>query len=161
MDAGAEAWRNDNVIDLVANTLDPATVYAVAAVTVNGAFNGLVAGTTDGVSWALDGDLLPDTYPLTIEIAPSRPQRLYLGRRGWQPRETGFLAVSDDGGATWTHARRPLPPWIPSTLALSIPSDPDRCTYQLIVFPFQGRAVHQRGRRSHLDPDRTKSERSQ
>ena len=39
---------NDNVIDLVANAADPATVYAVAAVTINGAFNGLVAGTADG-----------------------------------------------------------------------------------------------------------------
>jgi hypothetical protein len=123
---------NDNVIDLVALAGAPATVYAVAAVTVNGAFNGLVAGTTDGVSWAMDGALLPDTYPLTIEIAPSRPQRLYLGAEDGN-LETGFIDVSDDGGATWTSHDGPA--GVDSVYISAVdPEDPDR-VYLRSYFP--------------------------
>ena len=123
---------NDNVIDLVALAGAPATVYAVAAVTVNGAFNGLVAGTTDGVSWALNGDLLPDTYPLTIEIAPSRPQRLYLGAEDGD-LETGFIDVSDDGGASWTMHDGPA--GVDSVYLSAVdPQDPDR-VYLRSYFP--------------------------
>ena len=64
-------------------------------------FNGSIARTSDGVTWSAAGALLPDTYPLTIEIAASRPQRLYLGANDGN-LETGFIDVSDDAGATWT-----------------------------------------------------------
>jgi hypothetical protein len=76
---------DDNVIDLVVNGADPAMAYLAAAVTVNGAFSALIAGTTDGVTWSDTGALLADTYPLTIETAPSRPQRLYLGAEDGNP----------------------------------------------------------------------------
>ena len=97
----AAGLADDDVIDLVVSGSDPATAYAAAVVRVNGAFNGLIARTTDGVSWSAAGALLPDTYPLTIEIAPSRPQRLYLGANDGN-LEIGFIDVSDDGGVTWT-----------------------------------------------------------
>jgi len=97
----AAALAGDDVIDLVVNGGDPATAYAAAVVRVDGAFNGLVAGTSDGVSWSAPGPLLADTYPLTIESASSRPRRLYLGANDGN-LESGFIDVSDDGGATWT-----------------------------------------------------------
>ncbi|HVZ88629.1 MAG TPA: hypothetical protein VHG72_16780 [Polyangia bacterium] len=123
---------NDDVIDLVGNATDPATVYAVAAVTINGAFNGLVAGTAAGMSWATDGALLPDTYPLTIESAPSRPQRLYVGAEDGN-LETGFIDVSDDGGASWTIHDSPV--GVDSVYLSAVdPYDPDR-VYLRSYFP--------------------------
>ena len=92
---------DSDVIDLVVSGGDPATAYAAAVVRVNGAFNGSIARTSDGVSWSAAGALLPDTYPLTIEIAASRPQRLYLGANDGNI-EFGVIDVSDDAGATWT-----------------------------------------------------------
>jgi hypothetical protein len=123
---------NDDVIDLVENAADPATAYAAAAVTVNGAFNALVAGTTDGTTWSATGVLLPDTYPLTIETAPSRPQRLYLGAEDGN-LETGFIDVSDDGGTTWvTHA---VPDGVDSVYVSAVdPQDADR-VYLRSYFP--------------------------
>ncbi len=97
----AGALAGDDVIDLVVSGSEPAAAYAAAVVRVDGAFNTLIAGTTDGVSWSAPGPLLSDTYPLTIETASSRPGRLYLGANDGN-LETGFIDVSDDGGATWT-----------------------------------------------------------
>ena len=123
---------NDNVIDLVVSSGDPATAFAAAAVTVNGSFNGLVVGTTDGESWSADGALLPDTYPLTIEVAPSRPQRLYLGAEDGN-LETGFIDVSDDGGITWT--MRPGPAGVDAVYISAVdPQNPDR-VYLRSYFP--------------------------
>jgi hypothetical protein len=92
---------DDDVIDLAVSSANPSIAYAAAAVTVGGAFNGLIAGTADGASWAATGPLVANTYPLTIELAPSRPQRLYLGAEDGN-LETGFIDVSDDGGLSWT-----------------------------------------------------------
>lgn len=120
----AAALANTDVIDLVGSRADPATVYAVAAVRVNGAFNALVSRVaTDGASWSAAGDLLPDTYPLTIEIAAARPQRLYLGAQDGN-LETGLIGVSDDGGAHWVmHAS----PGVDAVYVSAVdPFDPDR-----------------------------------
>jgi hypothetical protein len=96
----AAGLTGDDVIDLVVSGSDPATAYAAAVVRVNGAFNGSIARTSNGVTWSAVGALLPDTYPLTIEIAASRPQRLYLGANDGN-LETGLIDVSDDAGVTW------------------------------------------------------------
>jgi MYXO-CTERM domain-containing protein len=123
---------NDNVIDLVADRADPSTLYAAAAVTVGGAFNALVAGSTDGISWAMRGSLIPDVYPLTIEVAPSRPTRLYLGAEDGN-LETGLIAVSDDGGDSWT--TRASPAGVDSVYVSGVdPEDPDRL-YLRAYFP--------------------------
>jgi len=125
-------FANDNVIDLVVNGADSATAYLAAAVTVNGAFNALIAGTTDGLTWSDAGSLLSDTYPLTIETAPSRPQRLYLGAEDGN-LEVGFIDVSDDGGASWTtHAG---PDGVDSVYVSAVdPQDADR-VYLRSYFP--------------------------
>jgi MYXO-CTERM domain-containing protein len=128
----AAEFANDDVIDLVVNGSDPARAYLAAAVTVKGAFNALVAGTTDGVIWTGAGALLADTYPLTIETARSRPQRLYLGAEDGN-LELGFIDVSDDGGATWTmHAG---PDGVDSVYVSAVdPQDADRL-YLRSYFP--------------------------
>lgn len=123
---------NDNVIDLVVNGADSATAYLAAAVTVDGAFNALVAGTTDGATWSVTGALLPDTYPLTIETAPSRAQRLYMGAEDGN-LELGFIDVSDDGGASWT--TRAGPDGVNSVYISAVdPQDADR-VYLRSYFP--------------------------
>jgi len=122
----------DNVIDLVADRASPSTLYAAAAVTVGGAFNALVASSTDGFSWGMRGSLIPDAYPLTIEVAPSRPTRLYLGAEDGN-LETGLIAVSDDGGDTWT--TRASPAGVDAVYVSGVdPQDPDRL-YLRAYFP--------------------------
>jgi MYXO-CTERM domain-containing protein len=122
----------DNVIDLVADRASPSTLYAAAAVTVGGAFHALVASSTDGISWATRGSLIPDAYPLTIEVAPSRPTRLYLGAEDGN-LEKGLIAVSDDGGDTWT--TRASPAGVDSVYVSGVdPEDPDRL-YLRAYFP--------------------------
>ena len=125
-------FTNDNVIDLVVNGADPATAYLAAAVTVNGAFNALIAGTMDGLTWTDGGPLLSDTYPLTIETAPSRPQRLYLGAEDGN-LELGFIDVSDDRGASWT--TQAGPDGVDSVYVSAVdPQDADR-VYLRSYFP--------------------------
>ena len=120
----APGLANIAVIDLVESRADPGVAYAAAAVQVDGAFNGLVAGTTDGLSWAAKGTLLPDAYPLTIEMAPSRPERLYLGADDGN-LENGFIAVSDDGGMEWTI--RSAPAGVDGVYVSAVdPDNPDR-----------------------------------
>jgi hypothetical protein len=68
--------------------------------------------------------LLPDTYPLTIEMAPSRPERLYLGADDGN-LENGFIAVSDDGGMAWT--TRPAPAGVDGVYVSAVdPENADR-----------------------------------
>ena len=119
----ASGLANDDVIDLVGLRADPATAYAVAAVRVNGAFQTLVSKTTDGAVWSPAGDLLADAYPLTIEIAPSRPQRLYLGAQDAN-LEAAFIQVSDDRGVHWV--RHPCPGGDAVYVSAVDPADPDR-----------------------------------
>jgi hypothetical protein len=119
----AAGLANDDVIDLVGLRTAPATAYAVAAVRVNGAFHALVSKTTDGAVWSPVGDLLSDAYPLTIEISPSRPQRLYLGAQDAN-LETAFIQVSDDGGVHWV--RHPSPGTDAVYVSAVDPADPDR-----------------------------------
>ena len=109
---------------------------------MNGAFNGLVAGTADGVTWSGAGALLADTYPLTIETAPSRPQRLYLGAEDGN-LELGFIDVSDDGGASWTtHAG---PDGVNAVYISAVdPQDADR-VYLRSYFPQSGLYVSDDG----------------
>ncbi len=116
----ASGLENVAVIDLVESRAGSGGAYAAAVVQVNGAFNGLVAGSSDGVSWTPKGALLPDLYPLTIEMAPSRAERLYLGADDGN-LENGLIAVSDDGGMVWTI--RPAPAGVDGVYVSAV--DPD------------------------------------
>ena len=120
----APALAGSNVIDLAQNVADPATAFAAASVTVDGAFNALIAATTNGIAWAPVGAPRPDTYPLTIETAPSQPRRLYLGAQNAN-LDNGFIDVSDDGGESWS--RYASPTGVDSVYVSGVdPTDPDR-----------------------------------
>ncbi|HVY39141.1 MAG TPA: hypothetical protein VHM31_14445, partial [Polyangia bacterium] len=128
----AATLAGQDVIDLVQNAETPAVAYAAAAVTVAGAFAAQISVTTDGQSWAASGPPRADTYPLTIESAPSRPQRLYLGAEN-ADLDAGFVDVSDDGGLTWT--RNPSPAGVDGVYVSAVdPTDPDR-VYLRADFP--------------------------
>ena len=120
----AAPLAGQNAIDLVQNAGTPAIAYAAAAVTVSGAFAAQISVSHDGVSWTATAPPRADTYPLTIESAPSRPQRLYLGAEN-ADLDAGFVDVSDDGGVTWT--RNPSPGGVDGVYVSGVdPNDADR-----------------------------------
>ena len=120
----AAPLAGQNVIDLVQNAGTSALAYAAAAVTVSGAFAAQISASHDGLSWTATAPARADTYPLTIESAPSRPQRLYLGAEN-ADLDAGFVDVSDDGGVSWT--RNPSPAGVDGVYVSGVdPNDPDR-----------------------------------
>ncbi len=75
--------------------------YATLILPLDGLYAGQVVMTDDaGRTWAPVGEVLMDTYPVTIEIARSRPERLYLGAND-SSIANGSIGVSDDGGRTF------------------------------------------------------------
>lgn len=93
----------------------------------------IVSSTDDGQSWSPVGEVLaPDLYPLTIDVAPSLPSRVYLSVRGDKSKNYGSMLMrSDDGGATFTSAD------IPDT-------EEHRLTYIAAVHPFDADRVYLR-----------------
>ncbi len=88
---------------------------AVYAATTNGVFR---SNKGDGVWKPLNEGLPQERIVLSLDVDPSRPQRLYAGLL------TGGLYRSNDGGAHWAHLsdiRVPLP--VVSDIAVS-PADP-------------------------------------
>jgi hypothetical protein len=69
----------------------------------------IVQSNDNGQSWSPVGGLFPaDLYPLTIDVAPSNPSRVYLSARGGATKNfESVLMRSDDGGATFTSADVP------------------------------------------------------
>jgi hypothetical protein len=102
----------------------------------------VVRSSDDGRSWApVGGPLDPALYPLTVDITPSLPARVYLSARGDKTKNfSSMLMRSDDGGATFTSAD------VPGTeehrlvyIAAVHPFDPDRV--YLRVFDLAGTAI--------------------
>lgn len=87
----------------------------------------------DGATWTQAGvDLPQDFLGLSIDAAPSDPQRLYASGRYGAPDYPGAIERSDDRGATWTRLDIPgsddkHPPY----LSAIDPSDPDRVYVRL------------------------------
>jgi hypothetical protein len=89
------------VNDLIRHPTLSARAYAAVILTLDGLYGGQVLSTSDGGStWAPTGDVLMDTYPVTLEIARSRPERLYLGAND-SSISNGSIGVSDDGGQSF------------------------------------------------------------
>ncbi len=93
-------------------TVDPSNPKRVVALAVRGSLGGaftvLVGESTDGgATFTQLGDKLPETFdPETIEIAPSRVERLYASGIRLTPKDggftrTGWLYRSDDRGKSW------------------------------------------------------------
>lgn len=120
------------VVDVVVQAGDPKIAYAAVGVKVDGAQHGRIAKTVDGQTWSFIGQLLQSTFPVTIDVSRSHPERLYLGVNDGN-FEFGFIDSSDDGGETWT--RHAPPNGIDSVYVSGIdPADPDR-VYVRATFP--------------------------
>jgi hypothetical protein len=78
-----------------------------------------------GGAWERVGLVPEGLNPMTLEIAPSRPGRLYVSG---QPFETirGWLLRSDDGGKTFVGGKNELPAEGPFFIAGVDPMDADR-----------------------------------
>jgi MYXO-CTERM domain-containing protein len=99
-----------------------------------GKFETKVFATADnGATWAQAGEALPEDFlGLSIDAAPSDPQRIYVTGRYGAPDYPGVLERSDDGGKTWTRLDIPgaddkHPPY----LSAIDPSKPDKIYVRL------------------------------
>ena len=119
-------FANKYVIDVTARRDQPAEALAVTTTPIGGALESFVARTTDaGASWALTGaDLGADFRAVTIEIAPSDATRIYVSGL-LEPSYEPVVAVSDDGGQTWSR-RTGLGLAGPPFISAIDPSDADR-----------------------------------
>ncbi len=117
------------VIDLVVERADPNRAIAMTSSGLGDAgFRVLLGETTDGgATWKQLGVQLPaDFNSETIEVAQSRPERLYAsGITGTAPR-VGVIQKSDDRGATWERIDVDLKGAKAPYLAAVDPADPDR-----------------------------------
>jgi photosystem II stability/assembly factor-like uncharacterized protein len=91
------------LVDLAVDRTDPRHVVAITTPTVlgdPGAASYFFDSRDGGRFFLRFGDALPaDVVPETVELAPSRPGRVYVSGKG--PSSTGVMLRSDDGGATW------------------------------------------------------------
>jgi hypothetical protein len=79
----------------------------------------------DGATWSVPGALLPEDFrPVTVDVAPSRPQRVYASGNGAFP-QTGIFVRSDDGGKTWEQLSFDMRGGRVPFVAAVDPSDPD------------------------------------
>ncbi len=101
----ADPLAGHYVIDVAVDRTDAAHVVAIAAAldTTQIGFQATYAESHDaGRTWTVPGALLPEDFaPATVDVAPSRPQRIYASGVGAFPL-FGVIARSDDGGVTWT-----------------------------------------------------------
>jgi photosystem II stability/assembly factor-like uncharacterized protein len=92
----------------------------------------------DGQTWQVVGSPLPSNLlPLTIDVAPSNPERVYLSARlGLADAYASVLLRSDDGGKTF--ASMPIPGTTDQRLAYIAavhPTDADRLYLRVIDSP--------------------------
>jgi hypothetical protein len=105
-----------NVVDLAVRPDAPHQAVAVTNAFAGSGDAGNVyrsqvwATTDDGAHWAaLGAPVDPSLVLVTIEVAPSDPQRIYLsGHRGAKYSGSGVLLVSIDGGSSYTQRTVPL-----------------------------------------------------
>mgnify|MGYP003830096335 CR=1 FL=1 len=92
------------VVDLTVEKETPAHALAIASNGIGGGkFKTQVFESNDnGTTWAQAGANLPEEFlGLTIDAAPSNPQRLYASGRYGAPDYPGTIERSDDRGKTW------------------------------------------------------------
>jgi hypothetical protein len=93
------------VVDLAVDKVDPTkAVLVISNSTGTGGYLGQVWQTADsGATWAQAGTDLPaELLALTLDTAPSQPDRIYVSGRLGPPDYAGVLQRSDDRGVTWT-----------------------------------------------------------
>ena len=98
----------------------------------------IVRSADDGQTWSNVGPALPaDLLPITIDIAPSDPRRVYLsGQVGKADDFASVLMRSDDGGATFVRAVVPESAGFRSAYIAAVhPLDVDRLYVRVDDFP--------------------------
>jgi photosystem II stability/assembly factor-like uncharacterized protein len=117
------------VVDLSTEKAAPERAVAIVSNGVGGGkFKTQVFETSDnGSVWTQAGVNLPEEFlGLTIDSAPSDPQRLYASGRYGKPLYPGTIERSDDRGATWQRFDIPgADDMHPPYLSAIDPSDPD------------------------------------
>ncbi len=115
------------VIDVVVDPTNPQRALAITSTGLGDGFRVLIAESRDGAAtWTQLGTQLPkDFNSETLEIAASRPERLYASGIFGEPRK-GAIEKSDDGGQTWERIVIPLGEGRAPFLAAVDPKDPDR-----------------------------------
>lgn len=115
------------VTDVVVQKDDPTRALVVTSSGVDGGFDTRLVETTDsGASWHQAGVALgADFLALTVEVAKSDPRRVYVSGLVGSPQQ-GFVARSDDRGATWTRLPIDLQGAAGAYLAAVDPANPDR-----------------------------------
>ena len=97
------------VIDIALDKVDPSRGVLIISNSVGqddagapGFLTQLWQTADHGHTWAQAGVSLPSQFlGLTVDTAPSNPQRVYLSGRNGPPDYPGVLERSDDRGATW------------------------------------------------------------
>ncbi len=145
------------VIDLAVDPTDPARVVAITSSgSAAGTFTVVVGESTDGgASWKQLGAALPPTFNAeTIEVAPSRKERLYAsGSRASASTDAGvdgevgpsgragLLYRSDDHGASWKELPVDLEGGLAAFVSAVDPKDPDRLYVRVSADPKSGGAT--------------------
>jgi len=105
--AKSTALGKEWIVDLAGDRIDTHHVVAVNAPVDLGVpgFQAFVAHSRDdGLTWSLAAGRLPeDVVPTTVDVSPSRPQRLYASGVG-AFRAFASVLRSDDAGATWAES---------------------------------------------------------
>lgn len=117
------------VVDLSTEKGAPQNAVAIASNGIGGGkfLTQVFETSDDGATWTQAGVNLPEDFlGLSIDTAPSDPQRMYLTGRYGAPAYTGVVERSFDRGQTWekleiTGADDKHPPY----LAAIDPTDPD------------------------------------
>jgi hypothetical protein len=97
------------VIDIAVDKVDPSQGVLIISNSVGQDDAGAAIFLTQlwqtadsGHSWAQAGASLPSQFlGLTVDTAPSNPQRVYVSGRNGPPDYPGVIERSDDRGATW------------------------------------------------------------
>jgi hypothetical protein len=120
--------EKDYVIDLVVEPGDPRRAVAMTSTGLGGeGFRVVLVETNDaGATWTPLGTPLPtDFNSETLEVAPSRPSRIYLSGTTGTLGRTGVLQRSDDRGVTWERFTIDLRGGRAPFLSAVDPKDPD------------------------------------
>jgi len=114
------------MIDFVVQPTTPTRALALTSTGSADGFHVVVAESNDGGgTWAQLGvDLPKDFNSETLEIAASRPDRIYLSGVFGEPRQ-GVIEKTDDGGKTWERLAFDLKGGLAPYLAAVDPKDPD------------------------------------
>lgn len=100
---GGALFKSQFMIDLVVEKSDPSRVVAITSTGLGDAgFHVIIGESKDsGATWTQAGvDLPMDFNSETVEVAPSRPDRIYASGVFGKPRQ-GVIEKTDDRGKTW------------------------------------------------------------